>query len=142
MIVQNPRGNHADGLSASERRLIEAFDQLWNSSVDPTDALADEDGMAWLRLGGAAGGGIVSEAPFATEAELDAIRAECRGLATTNEYAINGHENLVRKAVSRCGTSKPRGRIAYSACRRAPTRAGRLPRGCGRRPESSLGHGS
>ena len=36
-----------------ERRLTEAFDQLWDDFVDPAEAVYDVDGTRWNRLGGA-----------------------------------------------------------------------------------------
>jgi hypothetical protein len=35
-----------------ERRLVEAFDQLWNSFVDPAEPMYDADGTAWNARGG------------------------------------------------------------------------------------------
>ena len=44
-------------LGRLERRLIEAFDELWDNFVDPAEAIYDVDGTAWNRLvGGPAGG--------------------------------------------------------------------------------------
>ena len=40
-----------------ERRLTEAFDELWNDFVDPAEAIYDVDGTAWNRLGGGPAGG-------------------------------------------------------------------------------------
>ncbi len=77
-----------------ERRLIEAFDELWDSFVDPAEAVCDVDGAAWGRLGGGATGGATGM-PFADEQQLAAIRDQCRGLAVSNEFAINGHENRI-----------------------------------------------
>ena len=99
---------------ARQRRLAEAFDDLWDAFVDPAEAMADDDGAAWLRLTTAGLPGGPAEAPFATESQLDAIRAECRALAVTNEFAINGHENRISfvvgsghsyRAVARPGTT-------------------------------------
>jgi len=88
-----------DRVAIGQRQVVEAFDDLWGSLVDPGEALADEDGAPWrLVAGGSPRGGLV-EAPFATETELAAIRAECRALATTNEFAINGHENRISYVV-------------------------------------------
>ncbi|HLA86356.1 MAG TPA: phage portal protein [Thermoguttaceae bacterium] len=83
---------------SSAERLAEAFDDLWSRLVDPVDAI-DDDGAAWLRLGGGSSGGASGETPFATETELAALRAECRMLAATNEFAINGHENRISYVV-------------------------------------------
>jgi len=77
-----------------ERRLTEAFDQLWDDFVDPAEAIYDVDGTPWNRLGGAAGGGT-SGIPFADELQLAQIRDQCRALAVENEFAINGHENRI-----------------------------------------------
>ncbi len=83
-------------LKSLERRLLEAFDQLWDGFVDPSDAVYDADGTRWLALGRAQGsGGASSGGGLPDETQLGEIRAQCRGLATTNEFAINGHENRV-----------------------------------------------
>ncbi len=79
---------------ALERRLLEAFDELWDSFVDPTDAVYDVDGLPWRRLGslpGQAAAGL----PFSDEQQLAQIRDQCRALAVWNEFAINGHENRI-----------------------------------------------
>ena len=99
-------------LSAWEQRLVEAFDGLWDNFVDPNEALCDVDGNRWLPVeqGGAGG------APWATEAHLSAVRTECRALALSNEFAINGHENRISyivgtghayRAVARRGLAVP-----------------------------------
>jgi hypothetical protein len=85
---------HADPrLNVLERRLVEAFDELWDSFVDPAEATCDIDGTPWSRLGGnyysnAGTAGM----PFADEHQLAAIRDQCRSLAVANEFAINGHD--------------------------------------------------
>jgi len=101
----------------SNHPLAEAFDDLWNSLVDPAEALADDDGTPWRRLGGGAAGGGAAEAPFATDAELAAIRAECRTLATINEFAINGHENRISYVVGTGHTYRAVARSEESADR-------------------------
>jgi len=86
----DPRLNHL------ERRLMEAFDELWDGLVDPAEALYDSDGTPWRRLDGiSAGGGGASGMPFADQQQLAQIRDRCRGLAVSNEFAINGHENRI-----------------------------------------------
>lgn len=77
-----------------QRRLIEAFDQLWDDFVDPAEAVFDINGSPWQRLGGTGGGAVVGM-PFADEQQLAQIRDQCRVLAVENEFAINGHENRV-----------------------------------------------
>ncbi len=101
-------------LTHLERRLIEAFDDLWSSFVDPAEPVYDADGTAWNPLGSGLAGGAAS-VPFRSEQELAAIRNECRWLAAANEFAINGHENRIsyivgsghtyRAAATRGGTS-------------------------------------
>ncbi len=78
-----------------ERRLLEAFDQLWDSFVDPADAVDDADGTAWNRLGGGLLSGSASGMPYGDEQQLAQIRDQCRALAVSNEFAINGHENRI-----------------------------------------------
>ncbi len=75
--------------------LWETWDDLWGRLVDPADAVYDADGTRWLALAGSGPAGTAAAAPFATEAELRAIRNQCRALAATNEFAINGHENRI-----------------------------------------------
>lgn len=75
--------------------LLEAFDDLWDRLVDPAEAMFDADGTRWLALAGGAAAGSATAVPFATEAELRAIRNQCRALAANNEFAINGHENRI-----------------------------------------------
>ena len=77
-----------------ERRLLEAFDELWDSFVDPAEAVCDIDGTPWNRLGGLHAGGT-SGIPFGDEQQLAQIRDQCRALAVANEFAINGHENRI-----------------------------------------------
>jgi hypothetical protein len=78
-----------------ETTLLEAFDALWDNFVDPREAYADTMDGWWLPVGGTPGqaapfGGV----PF-NEQTLGELRAQCRRLAATNEFAINGHENRV-----------------------------------------------
>ncbi len=78
-----------------EQRLSEACDQLWGAVVDPRDALLDRDGLPWLTVGAgldAAGAGGLG--PI-NDTQLREIRNQCRLLAITNEFAINGHENRI-----------------------------------------------
>lgn len=78
-----------------ERRLIEAFDQLWDNFVDPAEAVWDGDGTAWNQVGGGLCAVGASGIPFEDEQQLAAIRNQCRALAVSNEFAINGHENRI-----------------------------------------------
>ncbi|MBI2826372.1 MAG: phage portal protein [Planctomycetia bacterium] len=98
------RDNHADEAAGGanvaaatriERQLREAWQGLWDSIVDPRDALWDDDGTRWQLVGGDAPRGGAAAVAFSTETEHRQIRAECRALAVTNEFAINGHENRV-----------------------------------------------
>ena len=99
---QQPAAPRVDPrLKHLERRLFEAFDELWDNFVDPAEANYDADGLRWnsLALGGQtfslSRGGRSSPAPFAGEEQLAEIRAQCRMLAAENEFAINGHENRI-----------------------------------------------
>lgn len=79
--------------SPLQQRLSEACDALWDLFVDPCEAYVDDDGTWWNAVnstGATAGTGSV---PFATHEQLSDIRAQCRRLAATNEFAINGIEN-------------------------------------------------
>jgi len=89
MQPTNPRIDHL------ERRLVEAFDQLWNDFVDPSDALYDVDGTRWNLLGSGGALGAATGQAVIDQQQLGEIRAQCRALAVTNEFAINGHENRV-----------------------------------------------
>jgi hypothetical protein len=71
-------------------RLTEAWQSLWDSFVDPRDAISD-DGSDWSTLGSHVGAGGAASIPFGNEQELSEIRAQCRQLALGNEFAINGH---------------------------------------------------
>lgn len=90
----------APRLSFLQRRLREAFDELWDSFVDPAEALYDLDGSRWARLGGE--GSLMGSAggvPYSDEQQLAEIRGQCRALAASNEFAINGHENRISYVV-------------------------------------------
>ena len=79
-----------------ERRLTEAFDDLWSGLVDRNEPYCDDpDGTHWLTLGAGRATGALPTVGFAYEGQLTAIRNECRALALTNEFAVNGHENRV-----------------------------------------------
>jgi capsid protein len=81
--------------STFETRLIEAFDALWDDFVDPREAYADSVDGWWLPVGANSGGAAqAGDAPF-NEQMLGELRAQCRRLAATNEFAINGHENRI-----------------------------------------------
>ncbi len=85
-------GRASPRLKYLERRLLEAFDELWQSFVDPAEAVCDVDGTPWNQLGGGLlGRGSVGMA-FADDQQLAAIREQCRALSVANEFAINGHD--------------------------------------------------
>jgi len=86
-------------LTYLQRHLTEAFDELWDNFVDPADALYDLDGTRWTRLGGDGVPGASPDATIDNEQQLAAIRNQCRALAATNEFAINGHENRISYVV-------------------------------------------
>jgi len=100
-----------------ETRLREAYDSLWDQWVDPRQRYYD-DGESWIPLGNSAQPNVASGPAFTNEAEHSALRAECRGLAQTSEFAINGHENRISfvigsghryQAVPRKGADVPSG---------------------------------
>lgn len=74
---------------------MEAFDQLWQDFVDPREPYWDQGELEWSPLTagrsdhGVADGGVIDESTLAE------LRRQCRQLAVTNEYAINGHENRI-----------------------------------------------
>jgi hypothetical protein len=79
-------------LDGVEHRLSEALAELYDRLVDPREAFYDADGAMWLPLGGEGSSGHPA---FPTEAQHREIRNQCRALAATNEFAINGHENRI-----------------------------------------------
>ena len=91
-----------------ETKLSEALKGLWDSFVDPTEPYWDA-GPGWTALGHDAL--AVSHAGVFDENALREIRQQCRALAMTNEFAINGHENRISYLVGtghtyRAGTRK------------------------------------
>ncbi len=76
-----------------ERRLVEAWQGLWDHFVDPREAFWD-DGPEWVATGSLPGSPF-AKTPFINEMQLREIRDECRVLAVSNEFAINGHENRI-----------------------------------------------
>ncbi|MGD9633951.1 MAG: phage portal protein [Pirellulales bacterium] len=76
-----------------EHQLQEVFDTLWDDFVDPREAYTDVDGQWWTPID--SGSGTTRLAVPVNEAQLRELRNQCRRLATTNEFAINGHENRV-----------------------------------------------
>ncbi|MBN2577888.1 MAG: phage portal protein [Pirellulales bacterium] len=91
----NTNTSHEKSLFHSwAQQLQESFDELWDSFVDPAESLYDVDGTRWNVLGGGLPGGRFG-LPVVDEAQLAALRDECRALAISNEFAINGHENRI-----------------------------------------------
>lgn len=76
------------------QQISEACDSLYDALVDPREAYLDDDGSWWNRLAvngaGQGGGAMALDEPGLHEARL-----QCRRLAATNEFAINGHENRI-----------------------------------------------
>ncbi|MGE3407721.1 MAG: phage portal protein [Pirellulales bacterium] len=81
-----PHDNFHNTLQRLSQYLAEAIDD---------EPLRDEDGLHWRPLGGGYGGVRGACGTFLNETELAMLREECRRLAATNEYAINGHENRI-----------------------------------------------
>ncbi len=79
------------------RLLLETFDGLFGNLVDPAEPYYDADGTRWNTLGGT--GSSAAAAPFRNQQQLADIRGECRILAVSNEFAINGHENRISYVV-------------------------------------------
>jgi hypothetical protein len=77
-----------------EHRLLELFDALWDDFVDPREAYAD-DGEWWLPVGSTGATGSAGATGPMNESQLRELRRQCRRLAHTNEFAINGHENRI-----------------------------------------------
>lgn len=92
--VTSPPRQPLDLADRLESRLLEAFDDLWDNAVDPAESLYDVDGSRWTPLGDAAPIAAAGMA-FSTDQQLREIRTQCRALAVSNEFAINGHENRI-----------------------------------------------
>ncbi|MBI1903680.1 MAG: phage portal protein [Planctomycetia bacterium] len=75
-----------------ENRLLRESLDLLGNYVDPSEVFRDS-GELWGPLGTAEG--PARSGGFATEEELAAARNQCRALALSNEFAINGHENRI-----------------------------------------------
>jgi capsid protein len=76
-----------------ETQLAEAINDFYNSLIDPTEPYWDA-GENWSPVvqemhRWSPGSGILDEAA------LRDLRNQCRTLAATNEFAINGHENRI-----------------------------------------------
>jgi capsid protein len=82
-------------LDPLEQQITEACDSLWDALVDPREAYFDDDGLLWNGLGGEGAAGGRGPLPFLNEQQLADARLQCRRLAVTNEFAINGHENRI-----------------------------------------------
>jgi capsid protein len=82
-------------LELSQQHVAESLDDLIDQFVDPREALWDEQGDAWWRIGANHEAPGSPPAAFTTENDLARIRAQCRLLAESNEFAINGHENRI-----------------------------------------------
>jgi capsid protein len=93
MQIEHETANGNPGLDRLESRLREAVADFWQSLVDTDDPLYDEQGVRWSVLG--ADGQPAPGAGWQNESQLRQVRAECRMLAVSNEFAINGHENRV-----------------------------------------------
>ncbi len=96
--AQNPQSavTGFDALWQSYRQALNRlFEAVAQSLVDPDEAYVDPEGQRWLPLEAPSPPGSQRGMPFTTEAQLAAIRLECRALAVENEFAINGHENRV-----------------------------------------------
>lgn len=75
-----------------ERRLLEAYQDLWDTFVDPREPYFDDAGE-WSPVAAAREAGAPA-APLDAAGHAE-IRRQCRALAATNEFAINGHENRI-----------------------------------------------
>jgi capsid protein len=75
-----------------ENRILREALELSTAYVDPLDAFRD-GGELWEPIAGDRSG--PQRLGFASEQELAVARGQCRALALSNEFAINGHENRV-----------------------------------------------
>jgi len=98
-----------------DRRLAEAWQNLWDNFVDPHESFWD-DGADWIALGSGAGSAPSSAMlPYAGELQLAEIRQQCRTLAVSNEFAINGHENRISYLVGSGHTYRAAVRKGHAA---------------------------
>ncbi len=88
------RSHSAQVNTSLESRLLEVFDALWDDLVDPREAFAGPSGDWWSPVA-ASGSAACSAGSVVNEQSLADIRSQCRALAATNEFAINGHENRI-----------------------------------------------
>lgn len=113
-------------LARLESRLLETLSELWDDFVDPAEPYYDQDGTRWNPLAGGPGSAGAAGVAFANEQQLREIRDQCRALAVSNEFAINGHEEHPTKAQFRRVVGLHPGRSGF-ACRAAPTTRRPLP---------------
>lgn len=71
--------------------LSEALYDLYQTLVDPLEPYTDT-GPGWAALGRNT---RVADQLLGDEPSLDAVRQQCRHLAASNPFAINGHENRI-----------------------------------------------
>lgn len=79
----------------TEATLPDLLEEFLDNYVDPLEPFRDS-GELWEPLHGGAESVRVG---FRSERELAAARDDCRALALSNEFAINGHENRVSYVV-------------------------------------------
>ncbi len=84
--------------SRLERHFLEIFEDVWDNFVDPAEPFYDADGTRWSAIGSDLTGATAG-VPFSNERQLAEIREQCRALAASNEFAINGHENRISYVV-------------------------------------------
>jgi capsid protein len=94
MKRQNQKSIGSGPMGVLRKRMREALEDLYGNFVDPREWF-DDDGEPWVAIGNVDGWTSANPAPFTNESELSAIRAQCRALAASNEFAINGHENRI-----------------------------------------------
>ncbi|MCA9229193.1 MAG: phage portal protein [Planctomycetales bacterium] len=85
--------------SRLEKQLSEACNALWDQFVDPREAFLDDDGLWWNTVSVDGRPTRQASVPFESADQLAEIRQQCRRLAVTNEYAINGIENRINYLV-------------------------------------------
>lgn len=89
------RTSVANGVDQLEQRVAEACDSLWDALVDPNEAYADDDGLCWTQVTGERPPDGSPQTPYFDQRQHAEIRRQCRWLAATNEFAINGIENRI-----------------------------------------------
>ena len=109
-------------LDRLNRSLHEAYHEIWDNFVDPDEAYYDSGGLRWTMVGGQSASDATARVVYDSAEELREIRRQCRLLAATNEFAINGHENRISYIVGEGHTYRATPRKGRQAADDLPRR--------------------